>query len=71
MADCEDRHAVKLETFVMRANDPITLNDAINTCLINLNIIKNCICYYFDDIININDYIIFYQMKNSIKYFIL
>ena len=53
----------------MRANDPIKLNDAINTCLINLNIIKNCICYYFDDIININDYIIFYHMKNSIKYF--
>ena len=37
MADREDRHVVKLETFNMRAND--SLNDAINTCLINLNIL--------------------------------
>ena len=37
----------------MSANDPLKLNDAINTCLINLNIIKNCTCYCFDHIINI------------------
>ena len=67
MADREDRHVVKLETFNMRANDP--LNDAINTCLINLNIIRNCTCYYFDEIINTNDYIIFYQTKNLRKIF--
>ena len=40
MTDCKDRHVVKLETFDMRANDPLKFNGAINTCLINLKIIK-------------------------------
>ena len=39
----------------MSANDPLKLNDAINTCLINLNIIKNCTFYCFDHIINITN----------------
>ena len=55
MTDCKDRHVVKLETFDMRANDPRKFNGAINTCLINLKIIKICTFYCFGDIIIINN----------------
>ena len=32
-------HVVKLEALRMLANDPLKRNDAVNACLINLNII--------------------------------
>ena len=39
----------------MRANDQLKLNGAINTCIINLEIIKSRTFYCFDDIIIINN----------------
>ena len=39
----------------MRANDQLKLNGAINTCIINLEIIKIRTFYCFDDIIIINN----------------
>ena len=54
----------------MRANNPLKLNDAINTCLINLNIIKNCSCYCFDHIINIT-YLELDNILSDEKYFSL
>ena len=40
--DCilyQNIHIVNLETLAMLATDPLKLNNVINTCLINLNII--------------------------------
>ena len=34
---------MKLETLAMLGNDPLKLNNSINTCLINLNIILFCV----------------------------
>ena len=58
----KDLHVVKLEILAMLANDPIKSNNAINTCLINLNIIL-----FFAFSLNIYEYPKHRQLQNSQK----
>ena len=55
MTDYLKVYVVKLETLPMLANDPLKVYNAINTCLINLNIIL----YRFMLFLNIDVYLDF------------
>ena len=39
----KDIHVEKLETLALLANHPLNLNNAVNTCLIDLNFILYCV----------------------------
>ena len=47
----KDIHVMKFETFIMLTNDPLKLNNGINTSFINLNIIS-----YYSFSLNIYEY---------------
>ena len=58
---------MKLETLAMLGNDPLKLNNAINTCLMNPNIIL-----YYAFSLNIYEYLKYHQhqyyhLKNIIR----
>ena len=49
----KDIYAVKLETLAILANDPQNLNNAINPCLIDINIILYHVMFFHEIYINI------------------